>query len=224
MPTSVGPNIVEDDLLLYLDAGIADSYTSGSSTWYDLSGNGNNATLYNTPSFNPNNRLGAFEFDGTYEYLNFNELSFTNQAFTLEFWGQIINFNSRRTIYIGDFPGELSDDYVFFTALKEDGVTNFRNFGSGAWPYKVPTGEPFMWNYVHYSDRTSTYAVNGNLNPLDNDDLSSFTDITFKFNGFGRNSSRPYYGDLYSMRVYNRALTASELKANYTSQKSRFNL
>jgi len=224
MPTKVGPDITDNGLLLHLDAGAPASYTSGSTTWYDLSGNSNHATLYNVPSYNPGNRKGAFEFDGTYEYFNFPEITFTNQAFTLEFWGSIVNFDSRRTIFIGDFPGELTGNYVFFTALKEDGVTNYRNFGSGGWPYKVPTGEPFMWTFVHYSDRTSTFAVNANFNPLDNDNLSAPTDIVFKFNGFGRVSSRPYYGDLYSAKIYNRALTAEEVQQNFNAQKSRFNI
>ena len=216
--------LVTDGLVLHLDAARKPSYPGSGDVWYDISGNGNNGTLYNSITYNKDRNNGAFVFDGTYEYFNFPEISFTNQAFTLEFWGSMTNFDSRRTIFIGDYPGELSFNYVYFTALTEDGVTNYRNFGAGNWPYLVPTGAPFMWTFVHYPNRTSTFAVNGNLNPLDSDDLSAPTDVTFKFNGFGRQSSRPYYGDLYSAKIYNRALSASEVLQNYNALKGRFGL
>jgi len=38
-------DIVTDGLVLHLDAGISDSYPGSGTTWYDLSGNGNNGTL-----------------------------------------------------------------------------------------------------------------------------------------------------------------------------------
>ena len=42
------PRIVTDGLILALDAANTKSYpSSGGSTWYDLSGKGNNGTLYN---------------------------------------------------------------------------------------------------------------------------------------------------------------------------------
>jgi hypothetical protein len=50
---------VTDGLICYLDG---NNYTSGS-TWYDLSGNGNNATLYNGYSYNDTNG-GVVRFDG----------------------------------------------------------------------------------------------------------------------------------------------------------------
>lgn len=217
-----GPNTTKDSLILHLDAANPKSYPGTGTTWYDLSGNGNNATLFNSPIYNVNNGLGSFEFDD-YKYLNFPEISLINQAFTLEFCGSIVNFDSRRTIFIGDFPGELSNNSIFFTALKKDDVTFYSNFGSGGWPYKVPTGEPFMWTFLFYPNRDVTWGINSNLNPLDFEDFSGAEDITFKFNGFGRNSGRPYYGDLYGLRIYNKALNLEEIKNNYNSFIKRFN-
>jgi hypothetical protein len=40
-----GPNIVRDGLVLALDAASPRSYPGSGTTWYDLSGNGNNGTL-----------------------------------------------------------------------------------------------------------------------------------------------------------------------------------
>lgn len=39
------PQIVRDGLVLYLDAANPKSYSGSGTTWYDLTGNNNNATL-----------------------------------------------------------------------------------------------------------------------------------------------------------------------------------
>ena len=57
-----GPKIVTDGLVLCLDAAIGKSYPGSGNTWYDLSGNGNNCTLYNSPSF-LNDNIGCLDFD-----------------------------------------------------------------------------------------------------------------------------------------------------------------
>ena len=41
-----GPKIVTDGLICYLDAANRKSYSGSGSTWNDLSGNGNHATLH----------------------------------------------------------------------------------------------------------------------------------------------------------------------------------
>jgi hypothetical protein len=62
------PKIVTDGLVLALDAGNTKSYTSGSTTWYDKSGNARNGTLTNGPTFSSANG-GSIVFDGTNDYL-----------------------------------------------------------------------------------------------------------------------------------------------------------
>jgi hypothetical protein len=77
MASSIAPNIVTDGLVMYLDAANTKSYPGSGTTWNDLSGNSNNGTLINGPTFNPN---GGIDFDGTDDYINFGnptELNFT---------------------------------------------------------------------------------------------------------------------------------------------------
>jgi len=47
MGVFAGPNVVEDGLMLYLDAADPKSYPGSGTTWFDLSGNGRHATLRN---------------------------------------------------------------------------------------------------------------------------------------------------------------------------------
>ena len=47
MSIAAGPSIVTSGLVLDLDAANPRSYPGSGSVWYDVSGNGNNASLYN---------------------------------------------------------------------------------------------------------------------------------------------------------------------------------
>lgn len=64
------PNISQNGLVLYLDAGNGLSYRPGISgtTWKDLSGNDNNGTLTNGPTFNSGNG-GYMVIDGVDDYI-----------------------------------------------------------------------------------------------------------------------------------------------------------
>jgi hypothetical protein len=56
MSAAAGPDIIQDGLILYLDAGNRDSYPGSGSTWNDLSNNARNFILFN-PSY--------YSFDST---------------------------------------------------------------------------------------------------------------------------------------------------------------
>ena len=87
MAVGYNPRIVTDGLILALDAANTKSYpSSGGSTWYDLSGKGNNGTITNA-TFNSD---GYFAFEGSGDYISFasaSELQFLNRLpYTLEVW------------------------------------------------------------------------------------------------------------------------------------------
>ena len=62
-----GGGIATSGLTLYLDAGNLSSYSGSGSTWYDLSGNGADVTLYGNPTFaaGPPKRI---DFNGSNQY------------------------------------------------------------------------------------------------------------------------------------------------------------
>ena len=62
--TELVPDIVTDDVVLYLDASNKSSYPGTGTVWYDLSGNENNFNL-NGPI---HDLSGYFDFDGTNDY------------------------------------------------------------------------------------------------------------------------------------------------------------
>jgi hypothetical protein len=83
----VGPNIITDGLVLALDAGSKKSYSGSGTTWKDLSGNGNNGTLVNGPTFDSGNG-GSIVFDGFNDLTTVVGAGKTNysQSFSMGTW------------------------------------------------------------------------------------------------------------------------------------------
>ncbi|NBP55511.1 hypothetical protein EBU71_03030, partial [bacterium] len=80
------PAIVTNGLVLNLDAGNSASYPGTGTTWTDLSGNGNNGTLINGPTYSSSNG-GSIVFDGTNDSVNIPiSSSLQSQYFTLDAW------------------------------------------------------------------------------------------------------------------------------------------
>ena len=67
----IGPNIIEDGLVLYLDVANKKSYPGTGTDWFDISGNGNTGALTNGPTFDSAN-AGSIVFDGVDDYVLIN--------------------------------------------------------------------------------------------------------------------------------------------------------
>ena len=59
--------IIPNGSVLNLDAGNPSSYSGTGTTWTDLSGNSNHATLISSPTYNTNNK-GSIVFNGSSSY------------------------------------------------------------------------------------------------------------------------------------------------------------
>jgi len=89
---------VTSGLVLYLNAADRNSYTSGSATWQDLSGNGNNGTLTNGPTFNSANG-GSIQFDGNDDYISMRNFIGNVTTFTVCKWINLSSNQTSRTIF-----------------------------------------------------------------------------------------------------------------------------
>ena len=85
------PRIVTDGLALCLDANAKRSYSGTGNTWYDLSGNGYNGTLTNSPTYNSS---GYFDLDGTDDYIPIPQFDFTS-THSLEWWFNTDNLTEK---------------------------------------------------------------------------------------------------------------------------------
>ena len=81
-------------MLLWLDAQQPGSYPGTGTTWTDLSGNGNNGTLTNGPTYSSANG-GSIVFDGVNNYCRITSSAITNLTnnFSVEIWYKTNNNN-----------------------------------------------------------------------------------------------------------------------------------
>ena len=82
--------IVTNGLVLHLDAAQRRSYSGSGTVWTDLSGNGNNGTLTNGPTFNSANG-GSIQFDGSNDHVNMGDIlnnvfAGTNPKYSFNVW------------------------------------------------------------------------------------------------------------------------------------------
>ena len=102
-------NIITRGLVLHLDASALESYPGSGTSWSDLSGNNNNGTLTNGPTFSSGNQ-GYINFDGTNDYVTIPDSSnwdFGTGVFTIDLWiyldgAQPQNYSG----YIGTFQSK----------------------------------------------------------------------------------------------------------------------
>jgi hypothetical protein len=230
-----GPNIVTNGLVLALDAGNTKSYVSGSSVWYDRSGN-NNGTLTNGPTFDSAN-LGSIVFDGIDDYGIIPDISgvtdFTNtDNYTIDFW-VYINSTQNNTQNVdndilekwsgpGGYPFTFryvrSDEIMVVTVYNGNAV-NVANLqiSSNSWWNICGV---FNWSgslltaYGNGGQITSSVTLN-----LPGD-ISNSSDLNLMRRG---NSANYATGKLSAIKIYNRALSAQEVFQNYNALKSRYN-
>ena len=214
--------MVTDGLVLNLSANILPSYPRSGTSWKDLSGESNNGTLTNGPTFDSN---GAIVFDGSDDYIDLGSPS----SLTLNGGGTITalckwdsyNGSSWSNTIIGKgYGGWAAHHYILFKASNTNkilfSVSNGSSYLNGSGPYtrNIPLNQ---WFYVTatWDSTTKKIYYNGNLESSVNSTImpiSSTAPVSI-----GRTGTNGYYldGGINSLNLYNRALTPTEILQNY---------
>jgi hypothetical protein len=226
MSTIGGPATVTSGLVLELDAGNIKSYPTTGTTWFDKSGNANNGTLTNGPTFNTGS-LGSIVFDGTNDYVSSTATTSTlnlttSNGATMMCW---LNIN---------------------VLTRWTGVISFSNFANNVdLGWDITDG-----NLIRLWKNDAQYTSANNILPYSNQWVlytlvSTTTNATFYINNTlvatspttgsviftsGRplrimtNWDNPVSGRLATTQVYNRALSASEVQQNFNATRARFGI
>jgi len=230
-----GPNIIRDGLVLYLDAANQKSYPGSGTTWNDLSGNGNNGTLVNGPTFNSENN-GSIMFDGVDDTcrlpVNFFTLNSPQQG-TVNLTVKIPPLNTLTSTVLFQDGGTTAQLIYFyrnssFAVNQYAWLIYFNNTtgGTGAVLHYIPyiPGEWYTTTLTFNTEGQTSVYVNGILRNTTN--VTNFT--SWRRNGGNIPSftggSGAGIGNVSIFSYYNRALTAEEIQQNYNATKSRFNL
>ena len=209
--------IVTSGLVLALDAADRNSYVSGSTVWNDVSGNGNNGTLTNGPTFSNN----SIVFDGIDDYISCITNITIGSAFSME---SFIYINSRTG---GDIMSSWNNPFKFLWRINTSGYQLI------AWDGGGPAQETLGTSVVN----TGTWVCivvtydGTNVRFYNNAVLTDTNAKTFSISNFiamqiaANTYDNVYFdGKIANGKIYNRALSAQEILQNYNAQKSRFNL
>jgi hypothetical protein len=217
--------IVTSGLVLNLDAAQTASYPGSGTTWTDLSGNGNNGTLVNGPTFDSANG-GSLVFDGTNDYVicNTNGLATgANVLHSLEMW---VNFNAIQTgrwwlALIGQF-GNGAEHWIGVSATSQQ----IGNWGEGSGQTSVNLLGNNQWINITSTFDGSTYSVyvNGSFGSSSpSTPQFNFTNTNFTISPL-YGGEIPFNGKVASARIYNRALTSTEVTQNFNCLRMRYGI
>ena len=230
MAITRGPNIVRDGLVLCLDAKDPNSYPGSGSTWYDLTTNGNNATIVNA-TYNSN---GYFTFDGTGDYMT---------CTTAAGWTSLTDMCA----FVVARPTTISRRHYLFDSRYSGSSLGF---GLGLDSDNSPFH--FAIDSAGYDEATSptTFSTNNfyifgmlgsgsNMQILDSDSVTKISP-SLAANTLGTGALTPggytigvykslsdtytWVGDIAAVWIYNKVLSQAECTQNYNALKSRFEL
>jgi hypothetical protein len=236
--------IITSGLTVCLDAGFLSSYPGSGTTWYDISGNNNHFTIYNSLLYSSLSG-GTFSFDGTNDYARSNstiDLSTAN-AVTVQVIGNATNLG---TLY------EHSNDWNsnaggFGLSTNSNGFTQTNQYMHFYWNTNGGTSqgarnfgpvEQSSYFFVstkvlikNNSDGLQDY-YNGIRVPYVSSPWGTGTTTVGNTTNFrndyfyvgGRGGSSAFLnGNVSLILIYNRALSSTEILKNYNASVARFN-
>ena len=228
-----GPNIVRDGLVLALDAANIKSYPGSGTTWNDLSGNDNNGTLTNGPTFNSDNQ-GSIVFDGTNDEVRLNGVGISSwsEPFTMEVWMYIPTgavWANTRLSTIFAVVGSYSGMYGLARWPTEGQAGLYVRGDNGSISSTITGLARDTWHNLVgvwtgsqaslYYNGALTSGPNGSARTGVPDTVTLTLGLARAFSG----STGTYFeGRMSIARYFNKALTASEVLQNYNATKGRF--
>jgi hypothetical protein len=235
MAIIIDPNIASSGLLMSIDAANTRSYAGSGNTWYDLSSNLNDATKVNSPNYIAT-AGGGFTFDGLgTNYFNLDsKASLVNvNAGTVGGWVKFNNAPTSVNYVFISYGGNASSGGFILDYLGQDGP----NYGI-CFDYWV--GGVYYGNAITYANSAQftninihlmaswnasqiNLYINGNLLKTTNVSGTMTTQSTLRISS-ENNRTRGVNGTVYNCSIYNRALSASEIKNNFEATRDRYGI
>lgn len=241
---SIFDNIITSGLVLNLDSNKTTSYSGTGSNWYDISGNNNNVTLYNTTYYSTNggniylNGTNAWGYGATSSSYNFG-----SGDFSIDFWTYFDASNGTDNIYKHTFMIGDSSNYVLLQKWRS-GISNgllleycvngnrYCITPSGTDPQpRAGLSSYTLYNPISvWSHMTITvvsnvmyFYINGNL--MNSISLGSrWSGNKPLYIGKGSMSTNEYHkGHISNIHIYKgKGLSATEILQNFNQTRARF--
>lgn len=234
---TVSPGLITNGLVLYLDAGNYISYPASGTTIVDMSGFGNNATLINGPTYSRDNG-GAIVFDGVNDYANIATSNSIDSPlagdFSYDIWlyPDTPAYSYPKIFSKGYYGSPQNSLQLGANTTTTPKSINVELMVSGVAVYPLSMGyTPLQWYNI-----VITRSIGDAMNLYSNSSLvasSGIASISASFSNayplrLASRSGTPV--SEYSLqrvgafKMYNRALTATEVEQNFNATRARFGL
>jgi hypothetical protein len=240
-------DIIRDNLILNIDPASALSYPGSGTVVADISGYNYHPTLVNGPTLAGSGATSSFLLDGSNDYIQISSAythTFTAGT-TVDVW---VKFNASgdyaRLLDISDGAGTNT---VYLVAARYGTSNNLvlavrssttQNITSGIRTTTTPISNGTIQNFTFVigPGSTDTLPAEGSkiyynsvlqTTVIDGDTVAYVPYVVNKTAWIGRSNfaSNPYLSaNIYAYKIYNRALSAAEIKQNFQSLRGRYGI
>lgn len=237
MGLNYGPSVIKSGLILALDAADINSYPGTGTTWYDLTSGKHHGTLYGGVSYTTINGVKALTLDGTNDWIGNTTLPGSHSSFTLELMFFHNGLDQGASYGVLSMGANGNYGPMFYCHTSCLGSHYFPGSPSGDYPggmgYWVNnTWNIFTWVYTNTVPNDTTGDFKTYINGVYADGTANYN---FHNSGMGRGSDgfglgtysgggAVYKGSFSQFKVYDRALSATEVLQNYKANKTRYKL
>jgi hypothetical protein len=227
-----GAPVVDDSLMLWLDAAQTASYSGSGATWTDLSPTPKNYTLTAGPTFNSTIGGGVITFAGaSSQYATSTTTLFNSTTFntyTMNLWvyptgaGNFVQVNGSSTPNTGYHYSAIE--------ISAAGVIKFGQWIGSHAVIATSTQSLNAWYnlVITYNGTTATAYVNGvsvgTTNIIWSSPGANTLFALMAIDGTNMGTSGYASGSIGAFMAYNRALTANEVVQNYNALCNRYTL
>ena len=217
-----------DSLRLNLDAGDPASYSGSGTTWTDLSGSGNNATWQATPTFDSAHG-GTFNLNGSTQFATTSSIS--TDVFTVEVWAKFNALNNNYACLVTNvYTGNKINYAICFwgnstiRAGYHQAGTGWVGGTTGAFTPVVDTWYQFVYTVAKSGSNYigTLYVNNSAISGTTTSTIAPTSDPAGIRIGRLWDVGQYINGSIPVVRIYNRALTTTEIAQNYNALLPRF--
>ena len=210
------------NLSLAIDASNIRSYSGSGNTLYDLITSA--TSTLSSVTYSSSGSLGYYVFSGTGNITSSSNSGITGaNSRTLSCWAYFTTKTIQSLMCIGVNGagtgwGVETSSTAFQLSKGNSGTNTAITYSTGQWYNIVYVGQNLTANSL-----TISLYINGSLQYSGTDTSINTTNSTLKL-GTNNSGTLAFNGRISQARVYNKALSATEIKKNYDGLKSKFGL
>jgi hypothetical protein len=181
----------------------------------DLTSNGRNFTVYGNTSLTSgrdNSSNSAYYFDGNGDYLEYNTSIQSYSSYTITLWAKPDSSGT----YEAMFASYNNSSFGFQIDLDSSNNFHIRKGSSSGGNIILSSATLGAWTFIAFTyDGTNSKCYINSESPVS--DPGGTTEFNLFRMGKNRNGNIYFKGVIDELRIYNRALSASEIQAIYSN-------